>query len=176
MLLSYALSYSGPQSISWLMTPREAAEPSEEQRQAALDKVKDDLEGLLWYLLYPNRAYTSDMAEFMQGFDKQFTALNLKALHERLEVMILQMRDGMIFNYHQQTPSVAEIPWYDIPQPSEPFSLDELMELMNGGGASLQLVSTPSQIILLFTSGTGIMLGVYYDIQLERYSGLGVSE
>lgn len=176
VLLSYALSFSGPQSISWLMTPREAAEPSEAQRQAALDKVKDDLAGLLWYLLYPNGAYTNDMTEFMQGFDKKFTALNLKALHERLEITILQVRDGMIFNYYQQTPPVAEIPWDDLPQPSESLSLEEMMDLMNGSGFSLQLVSTPNQIIVLFTSSVGIILGVYYDIQLERYSGLGISE
>lgn len=181
VLLSYALSFSGPLSMSWLMTPREAAEISEEQRQAALDKVRDDLTGMLWYLLYPHRDYTSDMAAFLQGFDHQFQALNLKFLHERLEIMIVQVYDNMIFSYQQETIVIdspdSVIQEFKMALPSEAPPQEELLESVNNsGGASIQLVSAPSQIIVLFTSNTGTMLGVYYDIQLERYSGLGVSE
>lgn len=180
VLLSYALSFSGPQSISWLMTPREAAEPTEEQRQAALDKVTDDLAGLLWNLLRPSRDFTNDMAAFLQDFDKQFTALNQNALHERLEFVMVQMLDSIGYSYFQEIPVTEAagdeaVLSFDELAPSEPPPPAELLDRASGGGR-LQIVSTQDQIVVLFTNDIGITLGVYYDIQLERYSGLGVSE
>ena len=180
VLLSYALSFSGPQSISWLMTPQEAAEPTEEQRQAALDKVTDDLAGLLWNLLRPSRDFTNDMAAFLQDFDKQFTALNQNALHERLEFVMVQMLDSIGYSYFQEilvTEAAGDeaVLSFDELAPSEPPPPAELLDRASGGGR-LQIVSTQDQIVVLFTNDIGITLGVYYDIQLERYSGLGVSE
>ena len=180
VLLSYALSFSGPQSISWLMMPQEAAEPTEEQRQAALDKVTDDLAGLLWNLLRPSRDFTNDLAAFLQDFDKQFTALNQNALHERLEFVMVQMLDSIGYSYFQEilvTEAAGDeaVLSFDELAPSEPPPPAELLDRASGGGR-LQIVSTQDQIVVLFTNDIGITLGVYYDIQLERYSGLGVSE
>lgn len=181
VLLSYALSFSGPQSISWLMTPRDAAEPSKEQRQAALDKVKEDLAGLLWNFFRPDRNFTNDLATFQQDFDKYFLSLNLDSLHERLEFTYVQVCDRISYSYFQESFQVeaaggeAGMP-LEAELPSEPPPAEELLGRAGGGSGQLQLISTQDQIVALFTSDTGIMLGVYYDIHLERYSGLGISE
>ena len=95
--------------------------------------------------------------------------------------MIVHVYDNMIFSYQQETIVIDSpdgvIQEFKMELPSEAPPQEELLESVNNsGGASIQLVSAPSQIIVLFTSSIGITLGVYYDIQLERYSGLGVSE
>lgn len=181
VLLSYALSFSGPQSISWLMTPREAAGPSEEQRQAALDKVTDDLAGLLWYFFQPDSDFTNDMAAFLQDFDKYFMALNLDFLHERMEFTMVHMYECIGSSYFLEALPVEAagdeaVLSYEAAVPAEPPPPAELLERAGGGSGDLQIVTTQDQIVVLLTSGIGITLGVYYDIQLERYSGLGVSE
>lgn len=174
ILLSYALSFSGPQSVSWLITPREAAEPSQQQRQAALDKVEDDLAGMLWAVLRPDRNFTNDMAAFLQNFDQSFLSLNLDYLHERLEVTLAQVCDHISFSYYQELP--GEVAGDGSELPSQPPPTEELLERASGGSGQIQLISTQDQIVALLTSDTGIMLGVYYDIPLGRYSGLGISE
>ena len=181
VLLSYALSFSGPQSVSWLMTPREAAEPSQEQRQAALDNVAEDLAGMLWALLRPDRNFTNDMAAFLQNFDQSFLVLNSDYLHERLEFTLAQVCDRISYSYFQETvPAEAAGDEAGLPieaeLPSEPPPAEELLDRADGGSGQIQLISTQDQIVALLTSDTGIMLGVYYDIQLGRYSGLGISE
>lgn len=181
VLLSYALSFDRPQSVSWLMTPRDAAEPSQERRQAALDKVKDDLAGLLWNFLWPDRNFTNDMAAFLQNFDQYFLALKQDKLHERLEFIFVQAHDRISYSYFQETvPAEAAGGEAGLPieaeLPSEPPPAEELLDRAGGGSGQLQLISTQDQIVALLTSDTGIMLGVYYDIQLGRYSGLGISE
>lgn len=40
---------------------------------------------------------------------------------------------------------------------------------------TIQLITTPEQIVVLLDLGDGTMLGIYYDIQPERYSGFGMS-
>lgn len=174
VLLSYALSFDHPLSVSWLMTPQAAADPSEERRQAALDKVKDDLAGMLWAVLRPDRNFTNDMAAFLQNFDQSFLSLNLDYLHERLEVTLAQVCDHISFSYYQELP--GEVAGDGSELPSQPPPTEELLERASGGSGQIQLISTQDQIVALLTSDTGIMLGVYYDIQLGRYSGLGISE
>lgn len=181
VLLSYALSFDRPQSVSWLMTPRDAAEPSEERRQAALDKVKDDLAGLLWAVLRPDRNFMNDMYAFLRYFDQYFITVKQDKLHERLEFIFVQAHDRISYSYFQETvPAEAAGDEAGLPieaeLPSEPPPTEELLERAGGGSGQLQFISTQDQIVILLTSDTGIMLGVYYDIQLERYSGLGISE
>ena len=181
VLLSYALSFDRPQSVSWLMMPRDAAEPSEERRQAALDKVKDDLAGLLWAVLRPDRNFSNDMYAFLRCFDQYFIALKQDKLHERLEFIFVQAHDRISYSYFQETvPAEAAGDEAGLPieaeLPSEPPPVEELLDRADGGSGQLQFISTQDQIVALFTSDIGIMLGVYYDIQLGRYSGLGISE
>ena len=181
VLLSYALSFDRPQSVSWLMMPRDAAEPSEERRQAALDKVKDGLAGLLWAVLRPDRNFSNDMYAFLRCFDQYFIALKQDKLHERLEFIFVQAHDRISYSYFQETvPAEAAGDEAGLPieaeLPSEPPPVEELLDRADGGSGQLQFISTQDQIVALFTSDIGIMLGVYYDIQLGRYSGLGISE
>ena len=181
VLLSYALSFSGPQSISWLMTPQEAAEPTEEQRQAALDKVEEDLAGMLWNLLRPDRDFTNDMAAFLQEFDKHFLALDQNALHQRMEFVLVQAFDRISYSYYQESPlaEAAEgqvVESFDEAIPFQPPPAKELLARADGGCGDLQLVAAQDQIVVLFTNDIGITMGVYYDIQLERYGGLGIAE
>lgn len=181
VLLNYALSFDRPQSVSWLMMPRDAAEPSKEQRQVALDKVKDDLAGLLWAVLRPDRNFSNDMYAFLRYFDQYFIALKQDKLHERLEFVFVQANDRISYSYFQETvPAEAAGDEAGLPieaeLPSEPPPVEELLDRADGGSGQLQFISTQDQIVALFTSDIGIMLGVYYDIQLGRYSGLGISE
>lgn len=53
--------------------------------------------------------------------------------------------------------------------------LDDALAELDNFGVQVQLISTQDQVIALFTWGT-TMAGVYYDIQLGRYSGLGLRE
>ena len=179
--LHYALSFSGPQSVSWLMTPREGAEPSEEQRQAALDKVEEDLAGMLWNLLRPDRDFTNDMAAFLQEFDKHFLALDQNALHQRMEFVLVQAFDRISYSYYQESPlaEAAEgqvVESVDGAIPFQPPPAKELLARADGGCGDLQLIAAQDQIVVLFANDIGITMGVYYDIQLERYGGLGIAE
>lgn len=177
VFLRYALSISDPQSVSWLMTPRDAAEPSEERRQAALDKVKDDLAGLLWAFLRPDRNFMNDMYAFLRNFDQYFIALKQDKLHERLEFIFVQACDRINYSYFQETvPAEAAGDEAGLPQeaelPSEPPPAEELLDRAGGGSGQLQLISTQDQIVILLTSDTGIML-VEKELFWNSFSAMG---
>ena len=55
-------------------------------------------------------------------------------------------------------------------------SSDEIIgDQVTANPYTIQLITTPQQIVILFDLGNSSTLGIYYDIQLERYSGCGMS-
>ena len=63
----------------------------------------------------------------------------------------------------------------EIQEDELPYVLEELLAMGQGEYVDIQFISTPRQIVLLFQTNSGTSIGVYYDIQLGRYSGLGMS-
>jgi len=165
VVLDYA---QDDQSVSFVISAKEPEEAGREAQDAALAKVREDLrrflsgtgeDGGIREALLPLAEYT----------DEHFGMSTL------LQLM--------------------ELPWciaYDItPEKTEgrasdqelvvyPFSLEEadldtLLQQMEGYGWSVQLVAAPHQVVTLISSQYAVV-GIYYDVQLERYSGFGVSE
>ena len=63
------------------------------------------------------------------------------------------------------------------PETYGPDSIDEFLSAIETAtGWNIQLITTQRQILALFTQPGGAVFGVYYDIGLGRYSGIGVSQ
>lgn len=176
--LSYALNLGGsPLSVSWLMRPAQEAELTEAQRQAALEKVKGDLAELLWYLRVQDSGRSNGLMELLENFGTYFSQLELRYHLSCMESLIQLLQNqfqsdgeyGASFEFYDEEQKLTSAQ----PEPQIP-TLEELIEQGQPGPAEFQFISTPRQIVLLFDIGW-ITFGVYYDIQLERYSGFGMS-
>ena len=170
--LSYALN-GYPPTLSWLLRPAEEVELTGEQRQAALDKVEGDLAELLWYYCRPERNYKlNDLMIFLTGFQARMRELDLVEFPDRFQLLMEWIYGRLESPPEDQT----EIPGATgvVEEQDDPLPLEELVGKIEAGGGSVQLLSTPGQVVMLI-SGNADTLGVYYDIQLERYSGVGFS-
>lgn len=182
VLLNYAQSGNNPSAVSWLMRPAEEMELSEARQQEALDKVRDDLAGLIWYdLIEQNRNYGNDLTAFLESFNtlQESGWMFYEWLKNWIELMAVQYNGSydMAFMERQGLITVqyggqAETELWQEPSP---YSLEEVLGTGQGGLVDVQFISTPRQIVLLFNLESGINIGVYYDIQLGCYSGLGLS-
>lgn len=164
VLLNYSLSMSSPLSVSWFLKSQARQEPTEEQRQAALNKVEADVEELLRYFWSPDPNIKNDLAAFIEDFGKQLNQLEVFVFYEWL-TWILEM-------LYQQYQDISELPAGD----NSLLPLEELPAVLEGTDVEIQFITTPSQVVVLFSAEAGYAFGVYYDIQLERYSGLGISD
>ncbi len=181
VLLDYAQSSYNPTAVSWLMQPAQEEELSEHQQQEALDKVRSDLAGLIWYLMEPDRNYSSDLTVFLQGFDiLEYTAsMYYEWLNEWIGLMYYQFNGSFEFSVDAWDAGSVIIGTIgqeqEIQEDELPYVLEELLAMGQGEYVDIQFISTPRQIVLLFQTNSGTSIGVYYDIQLGRYSGLGMS-
>lgn len=182
VLLNYAQSSYDSFAVSWLMQPAQEEALSEEQRQEALDKVRNDLAGLIWYgLLKQDRNYNSDLTAFLERFDPlRDSALTFyEWLREWMELMYYQFSGSS--EVSAEVPDAGSVIIYTgsgheaQTEREEPPSLEELLTMGQGDFVDIQFISTPRQIVLLFQLNDGLSIGVYYDIQLRCYSGLGLS-
>lgn len=176
--LNYALCLVNPLSISWLVQPQTEAELTEQQRQAALEKVREDLAGLLWYMYNSGGDYENDLMQLIMNFGVRFSDMNMDVFLNWLEALIDLL--------HRQYSGDIEAPSFDEyvqivesassarPEQDLSASLEELLALGNGA-VDIQLISTPRQVVVLFSWPDTWTLGIYYDVQLERYSGFGLS-
>lgn len=192
--LSFAFSESAVHSlsvsISYLIYPAQSVEPTQEQQNAALEKVRSDL---LEYL----RAFgtlQSEPLELLEAFGKEETMAELEEMYGQNTNELAFLLDSFFIYYWELTSvwgesvAVGEMEQLshlrDLLQQAglsyesgdlSQVSLEELLDVLEDHGCTVQLISTPQQIILLFTLNDGSVFGVYYDIQLERYSGFGMS-
>lgn len=176
--LDYALCDTNPLSVSWLVRPRTQAELTEQQRQAALNKVREDLAGLLRYMRSWDEAYKNDLMRLIEYFGVRFADMDMTVFCDWLEsvVNILHSWYGNEeYPFSRESGQIVE----DIYSPAAPedvshLSLEELLALGNGA-VDIQLISTPRQVVVLFSWPGSWTFGAYYDVQLERYSGFGLS-
>lgn len=153
------LNKTAPSSISYVVRPLETCELTEEQRQAALLNVKSDLTKCLLSL---DRA-DNDLAELLFSFSAYYEKWKIEEFFSPLEQLSLPLPYG----------SVQGV---ELELTSNDSSLEEILsEQGTPGPYSIQLITTPQQIVVLFSTDSGSMFGIYYDIQLERYSGFGMS-
>lgn len=179
--LDYALSDMNPLSVSWLVRPQAEEELTEAQRQAALDKVREDLADLLRRMNGGGGDDENDLMRLIEDFGRWFDETNMNIFRDRLESLINVL-------YTQYSVSVERAAFDEsgrlveetfVPIGPErdlsSLSLEELLALRNGEDVNVQLITTSRQVVILFSRRDQWTSGVYYDVQLERYSGLGLS-
>lgn len=162
--LSFAYSDSSPTAITYLVRPGEPQSPTEAEQAAALERVKADLLALL---TDPGRLTNPVLLDQPDNDAGMLALLG--------EYFGFAETNGLYF-WPGQTLLHYLLFYKDYFNESpEPSTLDQLLVNLENYGVSLQLISTPEQIVVLFTLETDAMVGVYYDIQLGRYSGFGFS-
>ncbi|MGM9606333.1 MAG: hypothetical protein ACI3XJ_02390 [Oscillospiraceae bacterium] len=161
VILDFALSETAPSSVSYLVRPLETHELTEEQQQAALLKVKSDLAKCLLSL---DRT-ESDLAELLFSFSEHYEGWKITEFFSPLEQLYELL--------HSQYGSVQDA---ELENASDYPSLEDILaERGTSGPCTIQLITTPQQIVILFNLDNGSIFGTYYDVQLERYSGFGMS-
>lgn len=183
VLLNYAQSSYDSSAVSWLMQPAQEEELSEEQQQEALDKVRNDLAGLIWCIMEPDRNYSNDLMVFLEDFNmlEDSALMFYEWLTEWISLMYYQFSGS--FEVPAEVWDAGSViieaggDYEHEPQTEreEPPPLEELLAMGQGEFVDIQFISTPRQIVLLFQLDSATTIGVYYDIQLRCYSGLGLS-
>lgn len=179
--LSFALGDSPGTSLSFLIRPAQAREIGQNKQAAALAKVEEDLRELLLnndpitMVYYKGEVYyevgsdgpSSEMHRLLQTFYTYY--LNSK------EPPHLSQLFGSIGHFLQERRGLRE--WFaerlDDPNTAPMDDFLSVVEL--SGVCTVQIITTQQQIVVLFTTGSGVF-GVYYDIQLDCYSGIGIME
>lgn len=183
VLLNYAQSQFNPSAVSWLMHPVEQTELSEQQQQEALNKVQNDLAGLIWYLIEPDRNYSNDLMVFLENFNtlQDSAPMFYEWACEWMDLMYTQYYGGYNGGGFEAPDAELSVCFtiHDDEQEQEPepppYTLEELLAMGQGDFVDIQFISTPRQIVLLFNLDSGRIVGLYYDIQLGCYSGLGLN-
>lgn len=174
--LSMALASEamGKQSVSYLWQPAQQDELSQEQVDAALTRVKEDLHDYL-VLAATNKEMlrsAADLGEFAWPKDNQL--VNALRAGEETDFLFFDFVPNALYSLQQY----VQVGWdfaYAIAPQNDPFALtlDDFLDQQNAYGTyAVQLITTPRQILVLFTINE-YTLGVYYDIQMGRYSGVG---
>ncbi len=160
--LSFAISEDSidNNSISYLVRPARQRELSEQQQAQALTVVEADLQSLLLQQWEEN-GLTQVVSDFYSAMSESY--LGGVGVSNTFELFFTENQ------YYAQI--ISE----DAELPSSEMSNSELKQLLSDTGCSTQIISTPQQIVVLFTLSDGHLVGVYYDIQLERYSGIGLT-
>lgn len=159
VLLSFATSLEAPLSISYLTRPAHPQQLTQEQQDQALAQVRSDLTALTELDPEPT-GLTQILTDYLGSsqdlglYDRPLTQLT-QTIDVVYSVSACSEAGPLLIN---QTPLDGKL---------------SAMEALSG--YTVQLISTPQQIVLLFTGPDRSVVGVYYDIQLERYSGVGLS-
>lgn len=146
-------------------------EITDEARQSALDKVKEDLRGMILDLagmpdLVPEQQLLQMTADPSAGNSlAQFLSALLQA--DSQYVLTGRLMDFL-------TGLIPYIGW--TPQPGEELSALTLEEMISSMEfSSLQIVSLPSRILILVSDAGGGTTGIYYDPGLSMYSGIAIN-
>lgn len=164
--LNFALSEGDTWCLSAVVSPAEPEELSQARQDAALERVKADLHAFL--LMGPASDIGSKLSSLEdlirvsanEVFCYPITALmgTVWAYALDLGTADIEVADGQLI------PHLDEMGVGD---------LEETIDRLDSYGWSVQLVTTPSQVVAVMSSGSTVV-GVYYDIQLEQYSGFGI--
>ena len=177
--LSFAASGG---SLSFLIRPAQAGTFTEEEQTAALERVENDL-----LALFSNVAvYTSELADGASGWlsseDAGIDYASGLALRRIIQTFFdYNARSGagsveLISDFLVSRSWVTEKGWL-APEDFETASIDEFLSAVESVvDWNIQIVTTQQQILVLFTRPGGAVFGVYYDIQLGCYSGIGINQ
>ncbi len=176
VVLDYAQS---AQSISFVVSPKQPEEAGREAQAAALAKVREDLrrflsgaeeDGGIREALLPLAECAEDL--FSTGVPSQcldlLWGLALGILPEPENNEALESDRKAAIGVTLQNETAVGAP------PRAEADLDALLQQLEDFGWSVQLLAAPHQVVTLISSQYAVV-GIYYDVQLERYSGFGIS-
>lgn len=174
--LSFASSDS---SLSFLVRPAQVKTLTEQEQTAALERVKNDLLTLF------SPAYAAELWDSAEDkLPAEDGAADSPGLGLRRIIQTFfdyNARFGLdsvepIYDFLVHRSWVAEMGWL-APEDFEPASIDEFLSAVESiVDWNIQIITTQQQILVLFTQHGGGVFGIYYDIQLGCYSGIGVSQ
>lgn len=187
--LDFAYSPSGYRSISYLVRPQDGQEPVEEQQEAALERVKADL-AELWVMFWCTDWPENDLAQLISGFKNYYDQANdLSEFSTPMESLFRVLRNASLSLFRDFYQVVDRYPilkpdstaWER--EQEDPITVppleDVLAWLERANICTVQLISTPRQIVVLISfnlnAKDGRVFGIYYDIQMQRYSGFGMT-
>ena len=112
--------------------------------------------------------------DFGNRFDDMDMTIFLEWLESLVNILHSQYSSEELPGPVPYDPAVVSGSSPDLPeQDLSALSLEELLNL--GFDVDVQLISTPRQVVVLFSWPGFWTFGIYYDVQLERYSGFGLS-
>ena len=174
--LSFAASDG---SVSFLVRPAQAGTFTEEEQTAALERVANDLLALFSTVtVYTAEQPDSAVGELHAGIDYAAGLALRRIIQTFFEYNYRSGLDDVqpICDFLNDRFYAANNAWIT-PEDFEPASIDEFLSAVESAvGWNIQIVTTQQQILVLFTQSGGAVFGVYYDIQLGCYSGIGVSQ
>ena len=156
--LSFAISNND--SLSLLIRPAQPREITEEEQAAALARVEEDLR----LMLLPANPSYSELYWLLQGFYDYYSVIGIT----QMDLIGFFFKDRLMLT--ARLDSTLDDP-YEAPM-AEFLSAVEMASSL----WSIQIITTQQQIVVLFTENGGGIFGVYYDIQLGCYSGIGISQ
>lgn len=180
---SFALGVgSGSNAVSCLIRPEQAEPVTQEQQEAALRQVGSDLRLLFQYGHDPQ---SSEMSLLLLDFFGTLRNYSDDCCLERwfpwwdLDIDYIRYSWGGYDPVLLENWTLLHADWdpgmnsfaADPDLPLEEF-LSNAENLYNFTG--IQIINTQQQILVLFTANNGLVFGVYYDIQLGCWSGVGV--
>ena len=187
VILDFAAGIGSETSVSFLVKPALARELTGEEQAAALEQVEQDLrlllsENLFYSHSYPysemDRLLPEDIPYFDSGEDPPYFHSGLYWLLQIFRHYCIRanvMPRDLIGLFMDDRWMLIE--WLDraLEDPYE-APMEELLSAVEQSGLwNIQIITTPRQIVALFTGNSGVMFGVYYDIQLGCYSGIGLT-
>lgn len=172
--LNFALNAgSNKESISFLIRPAQPRTLTEKEQAAALERVENDLR---LFLLYdhmftveaePGSNLSSKMADTPSSSEMRQLVQFFCEQNTNLSQHMIQL-NSTLFNLQYYFAELADL------SPLTP--IDEFLTAVEAStGWSIQIITTQQQIVVLFTSDNGYVFGIYYDIQLGYYSGIGIN-
>lgn len=174
--LSFAASGG---SLSFLIRPAKAETFTDEEQTAALERVENDL-FMLFFPAYDAELWSSAEEELpvetgaddlpglgLRRIIQTFLDYNARFGFDRVELISDFLTDRTL---------MVEKGWL-APEDFASASIDEFLSTVESVvDWNIQIVATQQQILVLFTRPGGAVFGVYYDIQLGCYSGIGISQ
>ena len=178
---SFALGVGGStNAVSCLIRPEQAEPVTQEQQEAALRQVDSDLRLLFQYGHDPQSSEMSLLLLDFFGALRDYYDYCLEQWFPWWDLNIDYNRyswggydpallEHWTFLHTEWDPEINSFAM-DPDLPLEEF-LSVAENLYNFTG--IQIIDTQQQILVLFTTNNGLVFGVYYDIQLGCWSGVG---
>lgn len=190
LTVSLAYSDTSPVSVSYLVRPANPQTLTEAQQTSALERVTDDLRDILTSedtinALYDYAGPVESNVVYNEKKDAYDAEIEISGGTEIETVRIGNEMALLLSKYIAIAQENGSYSWPLTPisqciaqqlgQFPSDASFDEILAYLDSVDLQIQIISTPEQIIVLFTYDSNAMMGVYYDIQLQQYSGLGLS-